>query len=673
MEDVFPRKQEIEAKLFEEKQRSELIRDSLSKAQQLTDNMVTILSQFDDRLHTLEDTILPVHRKTKDLQRLQDNIEKTTSALDNVIGYHHVVHDVESVLRQGPNRQVEKFLSCMERLEQAITFFSKNNPDSPELNAVSSLFVSGKDSLEKEFKAQLSRQSKLPNAEKIMMLANEEENEAGYGHLPEKTVEDLSRIAHWLVGPGNSRGFLEIFVEIRSNNLVQSVQGLKEFGKNKASGGVSRKQSNAMTTPRKAGNRRASNFARKTSTLLRKESLQNISSVGGMSKSTFSTISEDDVMEIEVEPFIAMLTGYAQLLMIEQTTIQQVLPEKSRRKAFDSVITASMSFLEKSGNKFAQFAKQCMNKHDHPSIVNIFPAMKQLRKMLPLYEDILRASPSNKSVFRTMISDLELIGVKVLEDFTDCVKIDPEKESNMPKDGIVHELTRNTMLFMQQLAQNVEVVGGMLASQQMETSNMSSSGEIYLSKRITDVIAGLKLNLENKSRVYADSSLAAIFLLNNYFFILTALHRHDLLVLVQVSAPNIEKIYNGFINEQKQAYLSCWNKVHNYLNDDNKALANVHPGMKLKDKDKQAVKEKFKLFNNDVEDLVKTHQQWAMANSDMKKEIRALVKHKLVAPYTLFRDKYRMVQFTKNIEKYLKHTPESVSENIDRLFDQCST
>ena len=32
-----------------------------------------ILNQFDERLHKLEDTILPLHRKTKDLQRLQDS------------------------------------------------------------------------------------------------------------------------------------------------------------------------------------------------------------------------------------------------------------------------------------------------------------------------------------------------------------------------------------------------------------------------------------------------------------------------------------------------------------------------------------------------------------------------------------------------------------------------
>ena len=40
-----------------------------------------------------------------------------------------------------------------------------------------------------------------------------------------------------------------------------------------------------------------------------------------------------------------------------------------------------------------------------------------------------------------------------------------------------------------------------------------------------DVLGALKLNLENKSRVYLDPALAGIFLLNNYYFVLTSLDR----------------------------------------------------------------------------------------------------------------------------------------------------
>jgi len=35
-----------------------------------------------------------------------------------------------------PGGQVERYLECMGRLVEAITFFSQNNPDSPELNTV---------------------------------------------------------------------------------------------------------------------------------------------------------------------------------------------------------------------------------------------------------------------------------------------------------------------------------------------------------------------------------------------------------------------------------------------------------------------------------------------------------------------------------------------------------
>jgi len=46
-----------------------------------------------------------------------------------------------------------------------------------------------------------------------------------------------------------------------------------------------------------------------------------------------------------------------------------------------------------------------------------------------------------------------------------------------------------------------------------------------------------------------------------------------------------------------------------------------------------------------------------------------MVIHSHVA--TVFR--YRMVQFTKNIEKYLKYTPDDVKQHLDLLFDQCSS
>ena len=61
--------------------------------------------------------------------------------------------------------------------------------------------------------------------------------------------------------------------------------------------------------------------------------------------------------------------------------------------------------------------------------------------------------------------------------------------------------------------------------------------------------------------------------------------------------------------------------------------------VQLKDKKKQAVKDKFKSFNTDLEELVKVQQQWAIPNIQMRSEIRDMVKQKLVPDYRSFRDK----------------------------------
>ena len=73
------------------------------------------------------------------------DIEKTISALDHVIGYYSVSTEVESTIRAGPNgaEGLDNFLTALDRLKQAQTYFEKNNPQSVELeNVVStSIFI----------------------------------------------------------------------------------------------------------------------------------------------------------------------------------------------------------------------------------------------------------------------------------------------------------------------------------------------------------------------------------------------------------------------------------------------------------------------------------------------------------------------------------------------------
>lgn len=62
---------------------------------------VSILSSFESRLMKLENSIIPVHKQTENLQRLQENVEKTLSCLDHVISYYHVAKDTEKIIKEG--------------------------------------------------------------------------------------------------------------------------------------------------------------------------------------------------------------------------------------------------------------------------------------------------------------------------------------------------------------------------------------------------------------------------------------------------------------------------------------------------------------------------------------------------------------------------------------------
>lgn len=679
----FSRRQQIEEKLAEDNKKLSVLKESLAAADNLTSTMVSILNQFDERLLKLEETILPVHRKTKDLQRMRDNIDKTIVAFDHVISYHHVPRTVEPVLRRGPSRQVDRYIECMVKLSDAVKFFRENNPDSPELNNVVQLFDNGKEGLKKEFQSLLTRHTRPAQPQQLLqalkdcesLSASDKDSNSPIGKLvsfPVKATSDISKIAKWLLSSGKSPELKKTYAEIRSNNLLKELISVKEYVREKGLQGSSpRKFSTAKDTPKKT-NRRGANYHRKASSILRKDSVQSVGA--GISKgSGLPTITDEDVVDIELEPFLDIVTCAEKLFEAEFALLTSVIP--NGRTVFDSLIQGSLALIEQDGSKFVTYANQCVSRRDHPQVVNIFPAINHLKSKLPGYVAVLKdANEHCRSKIPKLISELDSTSTKVLEDFTDSVKSDPGKESNMPKDGTVHELTSNVMLFLQQLSENQVVVGGVLASQHHGSYQTDSKGEECLSQYMGHVLGALKLNLENKSRYYVDSGLAAIFLLNNYNFILNALNRHGLLELVQKSAHDIRSIYTSVITEQKKKYLKCWDKFAGYLSDDNKQGITIHaePGSRLKDKEKQIVKEKLKSFNNDLEDLVKVHRMWSVPDAAITEELHNAVKKMIVPPYCAFRDRYRMVQFTKNIEKYLKHTPEGVEEFISKLFDQSS-
>ncbi|XP_060749217.1 exocyst complex component 7 isoform X6 [Tachysurus vachellii] len=668
-EDASARKREIEDKLKQEQETLSFIRENLEKSDQLTKGMVSILSSFESRLMALENSIIPVHKQTENLQRLQENVDKTLFCLDHVISYYHVAKDTDKIIKEGPTGRLNEYLACIAKIQKAVEYFQDNNPDSPELNTVKVRFEKGKEQLEAEFRALLTRYSKaVPPILILDAIGGDEEleGEVTLEHLPEAVLQDVICIAGWLVEYGRNQDFMNVYFQIRSSQLDRSIKGLKEhFRKNSASSALlyspavqtKRKDTPTKKVPKRPGYDHEPRGVKHLSDAL--------------SDKHGASAGKDDVMDVEIDSYIHCISAFVKLAQSEYTLLTEVIPEHHQKKTFDSLIQEALDNLMLDGDNIVTAARRAIMRHDYSAVLTIFPILRHLKHTKPDFDTTLQGTAaSTKNKLPTLITSMETTGAKALEEFADSIKNDPDKEYNMPKDGTVHELTSNAILFLQQLLDFQETAGAMLASQETSSSASSYSSEFsrrLLSTYICKVLGNLQLNLLSKSKVYEDQALSAIFLHNNYNYILKSLEKSELIQLVAVTQKKAESSYRELIQQQIQTYQRSWVKVTDHLTDRN--MPALLPGVKLKDKERQAIKDKFKGFNDGLEELCKIQKVWAIPDKEQRDAIRHAQKKLISDAYSFFLRRCANISFTKNPEKYYKYTPEDVEDMIDKLFD----
>uniref|UniRef100_A0A8C2WJX3 Exocyst complex component 7 n=1 Tax=Cyclopterus lumpus TaxID=8103 RepID=A0A8C2WJX3_CYCLU len=702
-EDASSRKREIEEKLKQEQETLSFIRENLEKSDQQTKGMVSILSSFESRLMQLENSIIPVHKQTENLQRLQENVDKTLSCMDHVISYYHVAKDTDRIIREGPTGRLDEYLACIAKIQKAVEYFQDNNPDSPELNTVKARFEKGKELLEAEFRSLLTRYSKpVPPILILDAIGVDEELEVQEDvvleHLPEAVLQDIICIAGWLVEYGRNQDFMNVYFQIRSNQLDRSIKGLKDhFRKNSASSGILYSpavQTKRKDTPTKKAPKRPGTI-RKAQNLLKQYSQHGLDGKKGGSNLTpledldlrvkhlsdaltekhGAASGKDDVLDIEIDSYIHCISAFVKLAQSEYALLAEIIPEHHQKKTFDSLIQEALDNLMLEGDNIVSAARRAIMRHDYSAVLTIFPILRHLKMNKSEFDATLQGTAaSTKNKLPTLITSMETIGAKALEEFADSIKNDPDKEYNMPKDGTVHELTSNVNahFFLCVVTLMNELGAHLSLSPPAETSSSASSYTSEFNKRllstyICKVLGNLQLNLLSKSKVYEDSALSAIFLHNNYNYTLKSLEKSELIQLVTVTQKKAENSYRELIEQQIQMYQHSWLKVTEHLTSRNMPV--FQPGAKLKDKERQVIKDKFKGFNDGLEELCKIQKGWAIPDKEQRDFIRQAQRRVVSEAYRAFLHRCANISFTKNPEKYHKYRPEEVEEMIEKLFD----
>ncbi|KAL1128875.1 hypothetical protein AAG570_013409 [Ranatra chinensis] len=694
------RKIEIDRKLEKEINKLKMIKENVERSHQITNGMVNILSSFEHRLARLEQTILPVYNETGNLQRRQQNIEKVLSAVDQVISYYSVAEEVDSRVRAGPaDCGLDEFLKEMSKLKNAITYFEKNNPQSVELENVSSLFNIGNDALCREFKELLLKHSRsIPPITLLDLITDEEVSGddvsvGSMGQLSEDVSSRLGVISCWLMAQGRDE-ILQVYSRVRGSVMLKSILHLKEHQKSSSGGSTQGVPSSASplvrpkfqarhdTPGRRASKRLQAVFEKKANKMLLKASLTLESStgltLGGRRSGMHLENREDIVDEQEMDSYLITVMAVQKLMQSERNSMAGIIPQPHQNRVFQNIVQDSLDTIVQDGENIAGRAKRCISRHDFGSVLIVFPILKHLLVLRPEFDRTVEGCDYTvRSQFTSILNTLHATAAKALEEVVDSLRSDTT--AGLPKDGTVHELTSNMLVLVAHLADFMDTIASVLQQESTYTTALAqlqqaspesvtpqTRNNVLLGIYIKKVLSQLNCTLINKSEGYTEPGVRAIFRLNNCHHVLKSLQRSSLLSLVELCEPDCHQTYLDMIATHKRAYQLSWNKVLSYISllDD----IPLTPG-KLKDKDRNTVKERFSGFNKEMEEIAKLQRGYSVPDVELRESLKRDNKEFILPKYNAFYDKYSTVPFTKNPEKYVKYSPDQVASMIDRFFD----
>lgn len=184
-----------------------------------------------------------------------------------------------------------------------------------------------------------------------------------------------------------------------------------------------------------------------------------------------------------------------------------------------------------------------------------------------------------------------------------------------------------------------------------------------LSAVFSDSIDAFYVTLEIKAKQLnpKKASQVGFFLLTNLTLIERFVTKSEVYkVLGGTGRERLEKLRKRGLN----LFLEGWKNTASLLMD----TTVVNSKGSLSSKDKELVKDKFKTFNADFEELVKNHKTYTITDPALKQLLAKEVAF-LCPLYHRYYDKHIGGDFTKNVDKYIKYDKAQFDRVLQELGD----
>ncbi|XP_021810535.1 exocyst complex component EXO70B1-like [Prunus avium] len=295
---------------------------------------------------------------------------------------------------------------------------------------------------------------------------------------------------------------------------------------------------------------------------------------------------------------------------------------------------------------------------------------ERLFKILDVFESLRDLMPEFESVFSdhyclflrneamTIWKRLGEAIRGIFMELENLISRDPAK-TPVPGGGL-HPITRYVMNYLRAACRSRQTLEQVFedstaVSRQPKVDDRASSS---MSVQMAWIMELLESNLEAKSKIYRDSALCYVFMMNNSRYIVQKVKDSELGSLLGDDwiRKHTAKVRQYHVNYQR----SSWNKVLGVLKLESGSLA---PNVAVK-----SMKEKLKLFNIYFDEICKTQSNWVVFDDQLRDELRIALAKNLLPAYQNFIGRFHNVPEIGRHDKYIKYANEDIEAKINDLF-----
>lgn len=620
---------------------------NLGTSKNVTEDMILILSNFDNRLSTISNLLGDNGRRPPEEQF--EAAEKIVLRWDSTTGtpQHHSLPWEES-----PEEAAEYLSAVDEILQLTEDLTLSNSEDGDIMDRAETLLQLAMSRLEDEFRHILIRNTVPLDAGRLhgsirrvsLSFASNDGDIEDF----ESSVDDDNSSS---VGYSHDRGLS--LADDLSVDLIHpdAVVDLKEIAERMIRSGYEKECCQVYSS-------------------VRRDVLDECLSILGIEK-----LSIEEVQRIEWRSLDEKMKKWIQAVKI---VARVLLP--GEKYLCDQIFQGSELIKEVC---FTETVKGCviqlLNFGEAVAIVK--RSSEKLFRILDMYEALADALPRLQELFsdesgdfvcsegNTILQALEEAAKGTFAEFENAVQ---SETSRKPIQGAeIHPITRYVMNYVKLLVDysdtlNLLLQNGTDSPDHVEGNDddVSHSGiESPLGRRLLLLLTSLEGNLEEKSKLYEDGAMQYIFLMNNILYIVQKVKDSDLGKLL---GDHWVRKRRGQVRQYSIRYLrASWSKALSCLKDEGIGGSGSSSNVS-----KVTLKDRFKSFNLCFEEVYRIQTQWKVPDPQLREELRISISEKVLPAYRSFLGRFGShLESGRHAGKYIKYTPDDLENHLLDLFE----